>query len=49
MPGIQWRSVGVMDVLPAGLMALMGVLAMMAIMNMAMDRSHRVGVRYLRK
>jgi hypothetical protein len=41
MPGILQDSMGIMDVLPAGLMAMMGILAMVVIMDMAMDRPHR--------
>jgi hypothetical protein len=40
MPGILQDSLGIMDVLPAGLMAIMGLVAMKVIMDMVMDRPH---------
>jgi hypothetical protein len=41
MPGSLQDSMGIMDVLPAGLMVIMGLVAMKVIMDMVMDSPHR--------
>jgi hypothetical protein len=40
MPGILQDSMGIMDVLPAILMAIMGLVSMKVIMGMVLDRPH---------
>ena len=41
MPGILQDSMGIMDVLPAGLMVIIGLVAMKVIMDMVMGSPHR--------